>query len=62
MDDLQYKYEMKTISLDEASFKPCYIWMTFNTFTKGIDGVFMLERSRFYMVAKIEHFSVFQGF
>ena len=27
--------------------------------TKGIDGVFMVERSLFYMVAKIEHFSIF---
>ena len=41
------------------SFKPYYKWITFNTLTKGIDGVFMVERSLFYMVAKIEHFSVF---
>ena len=27
--------------------------------TKGVDGVFIVERSLFYMVAKIEHFSVF---
>ena len=40
-------------------FKPYYKWITFNTLTKGIDGVFMVERSLFYMVAKIEHFSVF---
>ena len=40
-------------------FKPYYKWITFNTLTKGIDGVFMIERSLFYMVAKIEHFSVF---
>ena len=43
-------------------FKPYYKWITFNTLTKGIDGVFMVERSLFYMVAKIEHFSVFWGF
>ena len=41
------------------SFKPCYKWITFNTLTEGIDAVFMLERSHFYMVAKIIHFSVF---
>ena len=45
-----------------VSFKPYYKWITFNTLTKGIDGVFMIERSLFYMVAKIEHFSVFWGF
>ena len=41
------------------SFKPCYKWITFNTLTEGIDAVFMVERSHFYMVAKIIHFSVF---
>ena len=41
------------------SFKPYYKWITFNTLTKGIDGIFMIERSLFYMVAKFEHFSVF---
>ena len=40
-------------------FKPYYKWITFNTLTKGIDGIFMIERSLFYMVAKFEHFSVF---
>ena len=43
-------------------FKPCYKWMTFNTLTKGMNVVFMLERSLFYMVAKFEHFSVIHGF
>ena len=62
MDDLQYGTSSWTIILTQLGFKPCYIWMTFNTLTKGIDGVFMLERSHFYMVTKIEHFSVFQGF
>ena len=42
-----------------ACFKPCYKWITFNTLTEGIDAVFMVERSHFYMVAKIIHFSVF---
>ena len=42
-----------------SNFKPYYKWITFNTLTKRIDGVFMVERSLFYMVAKIEHFSVF---
>ena len=41
------------------SFKPCYKWITFNTLTEGIDAVFMVERSHFYMVAKTIHFSVF---
>ena len=40
-------------------FKPCYKWITFNTLTEGIDAVFMVERSHFYMVAKTIHFSVF---
>jgi len=35
--------------------------MTFNTLTKGMNVVFMLERSLFYMVAKFEHFSVIHG-
>ena len=43
-------------------FKPYYKWITFNTLTKGIDGIFMIERSLFYMVAEFEHFSVFWGF
>ena len=44
------------------SFKPYYKWITFNTLTKGMNVVFMLERSLFYMVAKFEHFSVIHGF
>ena len=44
---------------DYLSFKPCYKWITFNTLTEGIDAVFMVERSHFYMVAKTIHFSVF---
>ena len=40
-------------------FKPCYKWTSFNTLTEGIDDVFMVERSHFYMVAKTTHFSVF---
>ena len=43
-------------------FKPYYKWMTFNTLTKGMNVVFMLEKSLFYMVAKFEHFSVIHGF
>ena len=43
------------------SFKPYYKWITFNTLTKGMNVVFMLERSLFYMVAKFEHFSVIHG-
>ena len=42
-------------------FKPYYKWITFNTLTKGMNVVFMLERSLFYMVAKFEHFSVIHG-
>ena len=42
-----------------VGFKPCYKWITFNTLTEGIDAVFMVERSHFYMVAKTIHFSVF---
>ena len=45
-----------------TSFKPYYKWITFNTLTKGMNVVFMLERSFFYMVAKFEHFSVIHGF
>ena len=45
-----------------SSFKPYYKWITFNTLTKGMNVVFMLERSLFYMVAKFEHFSVIHGF
>ena len=52
--------ELKTIVVD-IRFKPCYKWMTFNTLTKGMNVVFMLERSLFYMVAKFEHFSVIHG-
>ena len=51
---LNLKYLLKLMS-----FKPCYKWITFNTLTEGIDAVFMVERSHFYMVAKIIHFSVF---
>ena len=47
---------------EENSFKPYYKWMTFNTLTKGMNVVFMLEKSLFYMVAKFEHFSVIHGF
>ena len=42
-------------------FKPYYKWITFNTLTKGMNVVFMLERSLFYIVAKFEHFSVIHG-
>ena len=63
MDDLQYVRIVKAFNKrDERSFKPCYKWMTFNTLTKGMNVVFMLERSLFYMVAKFEHFSVIHGF
>ena len=44
---------------EKIGFKPCYKWTTFNTLTEGIDDVFMVERSHFYMVAKTTHFSVF---
>ena len=53
---------MKSIGGTVASFKPYYKWITFNTLTKGMNVVFMLERSFFYMVAKFEHFSVIHGF
>ena len=60
MDYLQYSNLKDGWKLDDIKcFKPYYKWITFNTLTKGIDGVFMVERSLFYMVAKIEHFSVF---
>ena len=62
MDYLQYYDTISYIEVRPFRFKPCYKWITFNTLTEGIDAVFMVERSRFYMVAKIEHFSVFQGF
>ena len=54
----------ETVEVDRSqySFKPRYKWMTFNTLTKGINVIFMLERSLFYMVAKFEHFSVIHGF
>ena len=59
MDYLQYqKFQINILHL-LTCFKPYYKWITFNTLTKGIDGVFMVERSLFYMVAKIKHFSVF---
>jgi hypothetical protein len=47
---------------DVRTFKPYYKWITFNTLTKGMNVVFMLERGFFYMVAKFEHFSVIHGF
>ena len=50
------------IAREKYSFKPYYKWITFNTLTKGMNVVFMLERSLFYMVAKFEHFSVIHGF
>ena len=62
MDDLQYLKAKLEEEYDKCGFKPCYKWMTFNTLTKGMNVVFMLERSLFYMVAKFEHFSVIHGF
>ena len=62
MDDLQYNGMGRIKILYLYSFKPRYKWMTFNTLTKGINVIFMLERSLFYMVAKFEHFSVIHGF
>ena len=60
MDYLQYELsDFDWVELFKLSFKPCYKWITFNTLTEGIDAVFMVERSHFYMVAKIIHFSVF---
>ena len=60
MDYLQYNniHLYSEVSLQDG-FKPCYKWITFNTLTEGIDAVFMVERSHFYMVAKTIHFSVF---
>ena len=61
MDYLQYfKKDYIENNLDKG-FKPYYKWITFNTLTKGMNVVFMLERSLFYMVAKFEHFSVIHG-
>ena len=60
MDYLQYYLTHKVLNLNFLiRFKPCYKWITFNTLTEGIDAVFMVERSHFYMVAKTIHFSVF---
>ena len=61
MDYLQYlDYSVHPFNHID-SFKPYYKWITFNTLTKGMNVVFMLERSLFYMVAKFEHFSVIHG-
>ena len=63
MDYLQYLDLNSWIPCYYAyCFKPYYKWITFNTLTKGMNVVFMLERSLFYMVAKFEHFSVIHGF
>ena len=62
MDDLQYSRRKSHLRQNQSRFKPRYKWMTFNTLTKGINVIFMLERSLFYMVAKFEHFSVIHGF
>ena len=63
MDYLQYSnQEMMNTLFTQGRFKPYYKWITFNTLTKGMNVVFMLERSFFYMVAKFEHFSVIHGF
>ena len=63
MDYLQYFFDGFYIKGNASkSFKPYYKWITFNTLTKGMNVVFMLERSFFYMVAKFEHFSVIHGF
>ena len=63
MDYLQYLIQSLIIILCfNYCFKPYYKWITFNTLTKGMNVVFMLERSFFYMVAKFEHFSVIHGF
>ena len=56
-----HKPQPGELKSDELSFKPYYKWITFNTLTKGMNVVFMLERSLFYMVAKFEHFSVIHG-
>ena len=52
---------LKELQETSFCFKPYYKWITFNTLTKGMNVVFMLERSFFYMVAKFEHFSVIHG-
>ena len=62
MDYLQYQKMDIWYRLLIFCFKPYYKWITFNTLTKGMNVVFMLERSLFYMVAKFEHFSVIHGF
>ena len=62
MDYLQYYTSRNCYELYGRCFKPYYKWITFNTLTKGMNVVFMLERSLFYMVAKFEHFSVIHGF
>ena len=62
MDYLQYLINSTETLSFKAGFKPYYKWITFNTLTKGMNVVFMLERSLFYMVAKFEHFSVIHGF
>ena len=63
MDYLQYSFKIVSYYRKYVtSFKPYYKWITFNTLTKGMNVVFMLERSFFYMVAKFEHFSVIHGF
>ena len=62
MDYLQYSWFIYFLFIYYDSFKPYYKWITFNTLTKGMNVVFMLERSFFYMVAKFEHFSVIHGF
>ena len=59
MDYLQYEVYEFLVKVEAVGFKPCYKWITFNTLTEGIDAVFMVERSHFYMVAKTIHFSVF---
>ena len=63
MDYLQYYFNIleRIIRTHAIRFKPYYKWITFNTLTKGMNVVFMLERSLFYMVAKFEHFSVIHG-
>ena len=61
MDYLQYIGFKKWRIFFISSFKPYYKWITFNTLTKGMNVVFMLERSLFYIVAKFEHFSVIHG-
>lgn len=62
MDYLQYMSYIDLALQLGMCFKPYYKWISFNTLTKGMNVVFMLERSFFYMVAKFEHFSVIHGF